>query len=422
MKISMFTNTYLPHIGGVARSLSTFTEDLRAEGTEVQVIAPIFPDQEIEDPENVVRVPAIQKFNGSDFSVRIPLVGDVTEKISAFKPDIVHSHHPFLLGDSAVRISRLLQLPLIFTHHTLYEHYTHYVPLDSPALKRFVRDLATQYANICNQVIAPSSGVKNLLYRRGVRTPINVLPTGIDIDRFASGDGEQFRRQHGIGAETLVVGHVGRLAEEKNLSYLAEAVAQAARTIPDMKFLIAGTGDAQSDITRIFMEQGVDQSLCLVGSKTGSDLVDCYAAMDLFVFASQSETQGLVLAEAMAASVPVIGLSAIGVDDVLKHNVNGILLNSTASVKAFSTALKDLLADSRKISLLRKGCRETVKEFSRQTSCSHLVHLYEEVISNCRHHPTTELDLLDSIMRSIKTEWELLQEKTTAALNSIVET
>ena len=170
------------------------------------------------------------------------------------------------------------------------------------------------------------------------------------------------------------------------------------------------------------MEQGVDQSLCLVGSKTGSDLVDCYAAMDLFVFASQSETQGLVLAEAMSASVPVIGLSAIGVDDVLKHNVNGILLNSTASVKAFSTALKDLLADSRKISLLRKGCRETVKEFSRQTSCSHLVHLYEEVISNCRHHPTTELDLLDSIMRSIKTEWELLQEKTTAALNSIVET
>lgn len=417
----MFTNTYLPHVGGVARSIATFEEDLLEAGHKVQIIAPTFPDQEEEDPENVIRVPAIQNFNGSDFSVRIPLACDMSEKITAFDPDIVHSHHPFLLGDSAVRISRLQGLPLVFTHHTLYEQYTHYVPLDSPALKNFVSDLATQYANICNHVIAPSSGVKDLIYQRGVKSPIAVLPTGIDIDRFASGDGRQFRQRHDIALDTPVIGHIGRLAHEKNLCYLAKAVARTARTIPELKFLVAGTGDAQEDVVKIFSQHGVDDSLLMVGNMSGHDLMDCYAAMDIFVFASQSETQGLVLAEAMAGSVPVVALSATGVDDVLVNDVNGTLLDSTASEEEFSNALRALLIDSKKILQMRKGCSETVKKFSRHTSCARLVELYEEVINKDTQPFTPELDIFDSVMQSIKTEWELLQQKTAAALNSISE-
>lgn len=417
----MFTNTYLPHVGGVARSIATFEEDLLDKGHKVQVIAPTFPGQEGDDFDNVIRVPAIQNFNGSDFSVRIPLAGDISEKITIFDPDIVHSHHPFLLGDSAVRITRLLSLPLVFTHHTLYEQYTHYVPLDSPALKNFVSDLATQYANICNHVIAPSSGVKELIYQRGVKSPIDVLPTGIDIDRFASGDGRQFRQRHDIDLDTPVVGHVGRLANEKNLCYLARTVAQTTRTIHGLKFLVAGTGDAQEDVVKIFSQHGLENSLVMVGNMSGNDLMDCYAAMDIFVFASQSETQGLVLAEAMAGSVPVLALSATGVDDVVENNVNGILLDSTASEEDFSEALGALLADSKKICQLKRGCSETVKKFSRHTSCARLVELYEEVINKDTQPFTTELDIFDSVMQSIKTEWELLQQKTAAALNSISE-
>ncbi len=417
----MFTNTYLPHIGGVARSVSTFVEDLLDRGHLVQVIAPTFPDRDTKDPDYVVRVPAIQNFNGSDFSVRIPLIGYVGEKIADFGPDIVHSHHPFLLGDSAVRISRSLMLPLVFTHHTLYEQYTHYVPLDSPALKRFVSDLATQYANICNHVIAPSSGIKELIYRRGVRSAIDVLPTGVDIELFSSGDGERFRQRHGIDAGTLVVGHVGRLAREKNLCYLASAAARAAQTATEMKFLVAGTGGAQTDIVRIFAEQGVGKSLTMIGSLTGSDLADCYAAMDIFIFASKSETQGLVLAEAMAASVPVIALSATGVDDVMEDGVNGILLPADTSEEAFSHTLKIMLEDRKKILKLRAGCRKTAEKISRQVSCSRLIELYEEVMDSNKEPHSAELDLLHLAMLSIKTEWDLLHGKTIAALNSIVE-
>jgi 1,2-diacylglycerol 3-alpha-glucosyltransferase len=422
VRISMFTNTYLPHIGGVARSVSTFVEDLIAAGHDVQVVAPTFPGQQEDDADYILRVPAIQNFNGSDFSVRIPLTGEIREEISDFEPDIIHSHHPFLLGDSAVRMSRLLGTPLIFTHHTRYEQYTHYVPLDSPALKRFVSDLATEYANICNQVIAPSHGIKELIHKRGVRSSITVLPTGIDIKRFRSGNSERFRQLHSIDPQMVVIGHVGRLAAEKNLLFLTRAVAAAVQAKPTMKFVVAGKGNLDDGMREIFQQQGIDDSLILTGSLSGSDLADCYAAMDVFVFASQSETQGLVLAEAMAAGVPVAALSATGVDDVLTDQVNGIRLAADASEDALASAILSLADDTDLRQKLRTGAVKTAEKFSRQSSCNQLIALYRTVIDEERSSHRVEKDLLDAVMISIKAEWELLQEKTAAALKTIAET
>lgn len=421
MKISMFTNTFLPHIGGVARSVSTFVEDLIRAGHDLQVVAPTFADQHEDDGDYIIRVPAIQNFNGSDFSVRIPLAGDIREEISRFEPDIIHSHHPFLLGDSAVRMARLLGVPLIFTHHTRYEQYTHYVPLDSPPLKRFVSDLATQYANICNQVIAPSEGIRELIYERGVRSDIAVLPTGIDIERFSSGSGFRFRQRYAIDSDAPVLGHVGRLAAEKNLVFLSRAAALAVQQLPDLKFVVAGTGPLQQKMVDIFEEHGVLESLVQTGSLSGSDLADCYAAMDIFVFASQSETQGLVLAEAMGASVPVIALSATGVDDVLVDQVNGIRLADGSSKETFSSTILSLIKDKELQQKLGAGASRTAPQFSRQSSCSRLVELYEHVINEERPSHNPEIELLDSVMVSIKAEWELLQQKTAAALKSISE-
>ncbi len=417
----MFTNTYLPHVGGVARSVSTFVEDLLDRGHQVRVVAPTFTEQQEEEADYIIRVPAIQNFNGSDFSVKIPLAGEIGEKIAKFEPDIIHSHHPFLLGDSAVRTSRLLGVPLVFTHHTRYEQYTHYVPLDSPALKRFVSDLATQYANMCHHAIAPSSGIEKLLEKRGVRSPITVLPTGIDTDLFSSGDRERFRAAFRITNNAPVVGHVGRLALEKNLAFLARAVARAAQAIPELKFLVAGSGEAEADIRNIFHGRDVEQSLIMVGSRTGSELADCYAAMDVFVFASRSETQGLVLAEAMAAGVPVVALSATGVDDVLVEGSNGIKLDTETNDKGFSAAIQKLFEQHEQIASLTPACLETARQFSRQSSCLRLLDLYETVVKAGYPPHNQESDPLDSLLISIRTEWELLQKKTAAALSSITE-
>ncbi|MEJ2690061.1 MAG: glycosyltransferase, partial [Deltaproteobacteria bacterium] len=217
MNICMFTNTYLPHVGGVARSVSAFTEDLRELGHQVLVIAPVFKGSGRGgmDKGGVLRVPAIQNFNGSDFSVRLPLPYFIDDRVKAFKPGIIHSHHPFLLGDTALRTARSYHLPLIFTNHTLYEQYTHYVPFDSPTMKRFVIHLVTEYANLCDAVIAPSRSVADLLRERGVTRPIHEIPTGIDTAFFAAGVGSRFRKRLKIGEDMLVIGHLGRLAKEK---------------------------------------------------------------------------------------------------------------------------------------------------------------------------------------------------------------
>ncbi len=144
-------------------------QDLRELGHPVLVVAPTFPANmgPAEDRDRVLRVPAVQNFNGSDFSVRIPLPFIISQGIDDFNPDILHSHHPFLMGDTALRIARRRELPLVFTHHTLYERYTHYVPLDSKPLKEFVINLSTRYANFCDRVVAPSRSIARLIRRRG---------------------------------------------------------------------------------------------------------------------------------------------------------------------------------------------------------------------------------------------------------------
>ncbi|MEO7412968.1 MAG: glycosyltransferase, partial [Opitutaceae bacterium] len=152
------------------------------------------------------------------------LAATLSDRLDGFKADIIHAHHPFLLGDTALRVATKKNVPIIFTHHTKYEDYTHYVPFDSPALKEIAINLPTHFANLCDGVVAPSESLAKLIRQRGVQVPVKVVPTGIDVKGFAAADGAKARRKFKIGPRTFVVGHVGRLAPEKNLDYLADAV------------------------------------------------------------------------------------------------------------------------------------------------------------------------------------------------------
>jgi len=220
MNIIMLTNTYTPHVGGVARSVEAFSKAYRKRGHRVMVVAPRFPNMP-EHEKDVVRIPAVQNFNASDFSVALPIPGLLSDILDSFQPDIVHAHHPYLLGMTALRIARYRNLPLVFTHQTRYEQYTHYVPGDSPTLKQFVGELATRYADLSDQVFAPSETIRDLLQERGVTKPIAVVPTGVKLNHFKRGDGARFRAQMNIPEDFFVIGHLGRLAPEKNLAFTA---------------------------------------------------------------------------------------------------------------------------------------------------------------------------------------------------------
>ncbi|MDY7107363.1 MAG: glycosyltransferase [Planctomycetota bacterium] len=426
MNVLMMTNTYLPHVGGVARSVESFAEALREMGHAVLIVAPTFPKMP-ESEEGVIRVPAVQHFNGSDFSVRLPIPGLLSGELDRFEPELVHAHHPFLLGDTALRVSVGRDLPLVFTHHTMYERYTQYVPGDSPAMQRFAARLATEYARLCDHVIAPSESVARILRQRGVETPISDVPTGIDLQRYASGDGAPICSRWGIPDDAFVVGCVSRLAPEKNLAYLAGAVARLLRQRRGAHFLVVGDGPSASEIKAVREERGVTERVHLTGSLLGTELADAYHAMDVFAFASQTETQGMVLAEAMSAGTPVVALDAPGAREVVRDRDNGRLLAGTADEGEFADALEDIAArpaDERRT--LSEQARRTAESFSMPRCARALDRIYRRVRDRRRNARAGDRPAVDETpwartRRILENEWRLWSCRAEAAAESIIE-
>lgn len=424
MKICMFTNTYLPHVGGVARSVSIFTEDLRQMGNDVFVVAPEYQDSDglIENGGDVLRIPAIQNFNGSDFSVPIPVPFIIDDAIDNFKPEVIHSHHPYLLGDAALRTAKRRGLPLIFTHHTRYEKYSHYVSENSDAMKHFAMHLSTEYANMCTGVVAPSMSLARLIKERGVVSPVVEIPTGVDFDFFSIGNRKQFREEFQIPQDAFVIGHLGRLAPEKNLEFLAQAISDAMRDVPNSRFLVVGDGPSEEEIVRIFRKKGIEDCLIMAGKQTGTRLSDAFHAMDLFVFASKSETQGMVLIEAMASGLPVIAIDAPGVREVVSNSENGILLPGDVSGLRFSETVRDAILDPQKISRWRKFALKTALQFDRKKCAEKLYRLYQEAINDTKKVAKNEngyLNAWENLLADIRIEWDLISEKAKAIIKTV---
>ncbi len=417
MNIWMITNTFTPFVGGVTRSVVAFTGECRAAGHRVMIVAPVY-EGTASDEVDVIRVAALQKFNGSDFSFALPALGTLAPHLAACRPDIVHSHHPHLLGHTAVRIASRLNCPLVFTHHTMYEHYIHYVPTGASRLREFVITLVTGYCNLCDCVIAPSESVAAILLERGVRTPIEVIPTGVDVARFAGGDGLAFRRAHRIPQKAFVAGYVGRLAPEKNLLFLAQAVGTQIAGTRGGHFLVVGTGPSALEIRGLFGRAGLRGHLHLVGSLEGQDLVDAYHAVDVFVFASYSETQGMVLTEAMAAGKPVVALDAPGVREIVVDGYNGRLL-ATADAGDFAAAIGQIEAASAwERQQWAQAARETAERFSIGASGRKLLRIYDQLRSRQRSEPRDE-SVWAHAMEEIRVEWELFKNMAEAVSHAV---
>ncbi len=420
MKIAIFTNTASPHVGGVARSVEAFSGEYRRRGHEVLIVAPEFPDMP-EREEGMFRIPAIQNFNASDFSVALPVPSGLTDALEDFDPDIVHSQHPFLLGNTAVRIARSFGLPLVFTHHTLYEQYTHYVPGDSELLQRFAVELATHYANLSDLVFAPSESIRDLLRERGVTTPVRVVPTGVDVERFSHGDGAAFRREHRIPESAFVVGHLGRLAPEKNLEFMTAAILEFMRERENTWFVLIGRGPSLAGIERAFVEAGLDGRLVTCGVLQHEPLAAALAAMNLFAFASKSETQGMVLTEAMAAGLPVVALDAPGAREVVDDGRNGCLVQEE-DIAAFVAALVRVFSlDSETMQASIAAARETAEAYSMPRCAERALGYFDELLELTLGQFDDHERKWESIMARIKAEWEIIKSLKQAGEDALAE-
>lgn len=368
MNVLMFTNTYAPHVGGVARAVQTLRDTLKTYcGVNAFVVAPVF--EGMTEEVGVLRVPSVSNAKDSGFSLPLVPTAIVDMVWPFFKAplpfSLIHSHHPFSLGDTALTIARNAGLPLVFTYHTMYEQFAHYVSttMEQTAARALVLK-ATTYCNCCDAVIAPSKDVVDVLRGRGVKHPITMIPTGIDLRRFDTGNREAFRARYHIPADKFVIGYVGRLSREKNLGLLV----RAAHARPDSVFVFVGSGPEDKRLEA--------SNIVRTGSLSGQQLVDAYHGFDLFAFPSTSETQGLVLVEALASGCPVLGIKSPGVRDVVANDYNGFLAADTDEF--LSLALDAHL--QQKTQSLAKHARQSVVHYGLDHYGVRVAELYRDVL------------------------------------------
>ena len=406
MNILMMTNTYFPIVGGIEQSIHSFSEEFKSLGHEVLIVAPEFEGMPKEEP-GVIRIPAFKKVNGSPFSLNFPVSGLLTRYMKKFSPDIIHTHTPFFMGDFALRLSRQHAIPLVFTYHSMFEQYVHYLPVQNEGSKRFMAKYAAGYSNLVDQVIVPSESVRDILLKRGVETPMEVVPTGIDVKHFAKGSRLAFRQENHIPKEALVIGYAGRLAPEKNLEFLTNCIVQLSKKDPRVHVLIVGQGPSKKIIKKTFKRAGLEKRLHLTGALHYQHLVDAYFAMDVFAFASLSETQGLVLSEAMAAGLPVVALDAPGVREVVEDKRNGRLL-SEMDQQSFIDALRWVLRlPSEELQAMKHAAKITAQKCPIDCSARRMLKVYEKIrskkyVSNSKKNSSQYLP-----MWRVKAEWDI---------------
>jgi len=384
------------------------------------VVAPVF-DNMPENESGVLRMPAVQNFAGSDFSVPLPLSRSLAGEIESFGPDIIHSHHPFLLGDAALRAASTLDVPVVFTHHTRYELYGHYVAQDSDLLKRLALSLSLGYCDLCDGVIAPSQSIADFLIDHDVRTPIAVVPTGVDVACFAGGVGTRGRAALAIPAEAFLAGHVGRLAPEKNLDFLSSALLLFLRQNSHAHVLIVGDGPSRPAMERALSHEEFSDRVHFAGVLKGAALADAYAAMDVFAFSSFSETQGLVLVEAMTAGCPVVALNAPGVREVVADKVNGRLLPADADAAGFAAALAEIGgAREKRRQALRQAARKTAAAFAIDVTVARTRAYYQRIIGERRRRSGVAESLWMRVRRLIEREMDIVGNFAHAAADAIL--
>lgn len=323
LKIVFVTNNYKPYSGGVVSSIDATVNALQKVGHTVFIVAPDFLGAQHNDPAHVVRVPSLIKFTYKNNYVSAPFFYDAQVKkiIQKLKPDIIHAHHPWLLGSSALKAARFAGVPIFFTYHTMYEHYTHYVPLPEVITKPLVKKVALEFCNKVDGVIAPSKIIFNDLQSK-VKKPVTLLPSPLQNIFFK-------KKEKVIKPDNRFhVLTVGRLVKEKNIPFLLDVFAQLDKQ--KFKMTIVGYG-AQYESIKKYAYSTLQLSFddCVFVHKPKKEIIaQHYQQADLFLFSSHTDTQGLVLAEAMAAGLPVVAVHGPGQEDIINHGSNGFLVDS----------------------------------------------------------------------------------------------
>ncbi len=389
MRVLYLSDVYFPRVNGVSTSIATFRSDLHVLGIETTLIAPEYtPTGSVAEERplqvrsgEIIRVPSrTVPGDPEDRGMRWRPLTEALHWMSRERFDLVHVQTPFIAHYAGVRHARALRIPCITTYHTFFEEYLHhYAPLLPRSIGRvLVRAFTRSQSRQVNALIAPSEPMHEVLLQYGVRTPIYVLPTGLPADRFGPADGQRFRALAQLPPDRPLLVYVGRIAFEKNIEFLIESFDRVRRQAPQAMLVIAGEGPAEGTLRRLVTKLGLDGEVRFVGylDRDGA-LLDCYAAAHAFLFASRTETQGLVLLEAMAQGAPVISTASLGTRSILKPESGAIVVPEQS--EQFAAAVLRVLHSAELRAELAARSRLYAKSWSSTDIARKLADIYQEV-------------------------------------------
>lgn len=385
LKIAMFTNNYFPVIGGVPISIQRLAKALRKRGHQVKIFAPEYKE-ETEDESNIIRCNSIYHYE--EGGLALPVTNIYSPQIKKrFKEgdfDLVHAHHPFWLGNKGRKMAEKFNLPLAFTYHTRLEKYSHYVP-NILFMRKFFKNrlshfLIKNFANKTDAVFAPTESTKEYLRNVGVSRFIKVMPTGIDFDYYDRQQEEiESLRDELIGEADHLLISVSRLSQEKNLYFLLDGIKKLKeKSELNFRLVIIGSGSEKENIEDFIHKNQLEDEIKLIGAVDFREMAKYYLAADLFVFASTTETQGMVLLEAMAGYNPVVAVKSSGIDDVIENGYNGYKTEEDSD--KWSSAVQKILTDAQNFEEASQNARKMAESYSIDQMAETAEELYYKIL------------------------------------------
>jgi len=377
MRILIFSNAYKPTISGVVTSISLFRRGLINANHEVHIIAPQYEDYQDEDPF-VFRFPALDLSDRLNISLVLPIQPLMEPTVRGIKPDLIHSQHPVWMGDLAAAFASDMNIPLVFTFHTRYDQYAQsYVPIVPELASKVAGEIVLRYMRHCAHVIAPTPSIRDLILSEyPLDVPVSVVPSPVDLNQYDELNPGRVRTMLGLEEEELLL-YVGRLSKEKGLDLILRAFVRIIAERPSVRLLLLGEGPYKRALESKARRLGLSERIIFGGVIPHEEVPNYVSAADLFVFSSLTDTQGLVLLEAMTAGIPVVAVEAPGSADVLSEG-GGLLVPATEV--DFSNAVLSLLADEAYRSEMGKQAIRAAQRYSIPATTARMIEVYEKTI------------------------------------------
>jgi 1,2-diacylglycerol 3-alpha-glucosyltransferase len=382
MKILFISDVYFPRVNGVSTSIKTFIDQLKSLGHQVDLIAPDYGEGYV-DESNVKRVDACSiYFDPEDRLMKYGAALKLLPELKEAGYDIIHINTPFVAHYFGLKLAKQLNIPCVETYHTFFEDYLHhYLPwIPKNAARGIARFISKKQCNAVDAVVVPSQPMLDVLRTYGIKTKANVIPTGLQDASFAVADGLPFKDKYAIENNRPMLLYVGRVAFEKNIPFLFKMTKVLAERHPNVLLVVAGEGPAEKTLRQLAITLKIEDNVKFIGYlDRNTELNACYKSADVFVFSSKSETQGLVLLEAMAQGTPVVAIAELGTASILEEGKGAMI--STEDTAVFSEKVARLIEDRVERDELGKKAKDyALAKWAAGVQAQRMVHFYQTTI------------------------------------------